>query len=75
MTTKKKTKDTKDKVNPYAPCYNPIFFSFIEGQNVFKYYNNDVDIKIYSFLYQVLVAEWETRALAIQAGHQGSIPC
>ena len=45
------TKDTKNKVNPYAPCYNPIFFDFIEGQNFLKYYINDVDIKIYSFLY------------------------
>jgi hypothetical protein len=51
------TKDTKNKVNPYALCYNPIFFSFIDGQNILKYYNNDVDIKIYSFLYKVIVAE------------------
>ena len=37
------TKDTNDKVNPYAPCYNPCN-SCIEGQNILKYLNNDVDI-------------------------------
>ena len=50
------TKDTKDKVYPYAsmhepPSFNPIIFNFIEGQNFLNYYINDVDIKIYSFLY------------------------